>query len=384
MKFLTYIIGLILVGTRIYGQTFTPASATAVTNNGFVTAVIVNNGGSGYTDPPSVTFTGGGGGTGAAAYSVISNGSVSQIIVTNAGFDYSSVPTVVIASPGDYSFSSGNAYITVPDSPSLDSTTNQVTVECWFNLSAPATDWTSLVSKEDESYAFSGYDLRFSLGDTIFGGILVQPSVILQNPLKTRVPFPDWHHCAMQFDGTNFSVWLDGSMIYSTNDPSPYVTNSNPLSIGSQNSGFRLFYGLIDEVRVSKTIRYTAPFNPALRFTSDSNTVALYHFDEGGGSIVHDSSGNGNDGTIFGILASAWSTNIAVVVPESVFIHKAVYVDFSNLIIGTNYQLQITTNLYGGTWSNFGAPFTATSPTMGYSNYFNVDDWSSLFFRLSP
>jgi hypothetical protein len=38
--------------------------------------------------------------------------------------------------------------------------------------------------------------------------------------------------------------------------------------------------------------------NPVLQ--SDANTVALWHFDEGSGSVVSDASGNGNDGTIGG------------------------------------------------------------------------------------
>ncbi|MBM4166976.1 MAG: LamG domain-containing protein, partial [Ignavibacteria bacterium] len=35
-------------------------------------------------------------------------------------------------------------------------------------------------------------------------------------------------------------------------------------------------------------------------YTTDSNTVALYHFDETGGNVVADASGNGNNGTATG------------------------------------------------------------------------------------
>lgn len=64
----------------------------------------------------------------------------------------------------------------------------------------------------------------------------------------------------------------------------------------------------------------------------------------------------------------------------SINIVKAVTVSFSNLTIGTNYQLQVTTDI--NSWTNFGTSFTATNTFMIYSNYWNVSDWNELFFRL--
>ena len=40
-------------------------------------------------------------------------------------------------------------------------------------------------------------------------------------------------------------------------------------------------------------------------FQPDQYTVALYHFNEGSGTTIHDASGNGNDGTIHG---ATWTT----------------------------------------------------------------------------
>jgi hypothetical protein len=60
---------------------------------------------------------------------------------------------------------------------------------------------------------------------------------------------------------------------------------------------------------------------------------------------------------------------------------NAVQPTFANLILSTNYQLQITTNL-SGTFTNFGSAFTATNNTMIYPQYFNVTNWNQLFFRL--
>jgi len=66
--------------------------------------------------------------------------------------------------------------------------------------------------------------------------------------------------------------------------------------------------------------------------------------------------------------------------PPIVNLVKAVTVNFSYLTVGSNYQLQVSSDL--NSWTNFGTPFTATNSTMIYSNYWNVSDWNQLFFRL--
>jgi hypothetical protein len=381
-----FCVSAILIRSHLDAQPLRTATATAVTYNGFVVGVTVNDGGAGYTFPPNVTFNGVG--SGAGAYSVIASGAVTQIVVTNAGSGYTSVPVVVITAPSTslYSLRSGNAYVTIPDSPSLDSTTNQLTVECWFNrVSTAGSDpWNSAVSKDEDDYGFSGYDLRFN-GSILVGSIQTSPSVGLEGGVPTgnvNPSYPGWHHYAMQYNsGTNFSLWIDGGRIFSTNFVSQLVLSSNPVTIGRQNADLRSFDGYIAEVRISKSIRYTNNFYPQLRFTSDTNTIALYHFDEGSGSIAYDSSGNGNNGTVQG--NSAWSTNVPSISPVTVNLHKAVYVDFSNLSVGITYQLQTTTNLYGGAWNNYGPSFIATNAFMAFSNYWNVSDWNQLYFRLT-
>ncbi len=59
---------------------------------------------------------------------------------------------------------------------------------------------------------------------------------------------------------------------------------------------------------------------------------------------------------------------------------KAVKPSFSNLAAGTNYQLQVSAGL--NIWTNHGTPFTATNTSMVYPQYWDVDNWGSLFFRL--
>ncbi len=60
------------------------------------------------------------------------------------------------------------------------------------------------------------------------------------------------------------------------------------------------FDGWIAETRISSVARYDADFIPTKRFEPDSHTLALYHFDEGLGDVLKDSSGNDHHGKIVG------------------------------------------------------------------------------------
>jgi formylglycine-generating enzyme required for sulfatase activity len=77
-----------------------PATATPMVVNGFVVGITVVDGGSGYTTPPPVTISGGGG-SGATAVATLSNGSVSQITVTATGGGYTGTPTVTVGGPSN-------------------------------------------------------------------------------------------------------------------------------------------------------------------------------------------------------------------------------------------------------------------------------------------
>jgi hypothetical protein len=59
---------------------------------------------------------------------------------------------------------------------------------------------------------------------------------------------------------------------------------------------------------------------------------------------------------------------------------KAFTVDYAHLSIGTNYQLQASTDL--SSWTNYGAPFTATDTNYTNTSYQRISDWGKLFFRL--
>lgn len=74
-----------------------PATAIAQTINGVISEIIITDGGSRYTNTPSILIAGGGG-VGAKAFAVLNNESVTEIILTDPGTGYTNAPSVIIES----------------------------------------------------------------------------------------------------------------------------------------------------------------------------------------------------------------------------------------------------------------------------------------------
>ena len=75
------------------------AFGSASVGGGAITGVAINNGGSGFTSAPTVTFSGGPG-TGATGTAVLTNGVVTGVTVTNPGSGYTEPVIVGIAGGG--------------------------------------------------------------------------------------------------------------------------------------------------------------------------------------------------------------------------------------------------------------------------------------------
>jgi hypothetical protein len=119
-----------------------------------------------------------------------------------------------------------------------------------------------------------------------------------------------WHHVAVtrRLSDGQMSIFVDGALQAQADGPDGDLsyrdgrTTTYPddpfLVIGAEKhdtdyTTYPSFSGWIDEVRLSDTLRYTASFTaPASPFSTDANTLALYHFDEGFGNTIHDSSSN--------------------------------------------------------------------------------------------
>lgn len=135
----------------------------------------------------------------------------------------------------------------------------------------------------------------------------------------TNVANNRWHHIAVTRSSATglMRIFIDGKIDASATGPAGNVSyrngratsypNSDPyLVLGAEKHdagpGYPSYSGYMDELRISKSIRYTARFTrPTTPFAADANTVALYHFDEGpagkcAGAILDSSTAGTSDG----------------------------------------------------------------------------------------
>ncbi len=150
------------------------------------------------------------------------------------------------------------------------------------------------------------------------------------------VPAGVWTHVVGVRVAGKLNLYINGSPAGSVSValPPDYSRGFVPKIGGNSGAGTDNYAGLIDDIRI---------YNRAL---SASEVQQLYVIESG----------------------------------PRVDLIKAVKPSFSNLFLGTNYQLQVSSNL--NTWTNQGAAFTATNSSMASPQYFDVDSWNELFFRL--
>lgn len=211
----------------------------------------------------------------------------------------------------------GSNYFEVPQHSSLDKDIGStLTVEAWVNPSEnndPCNNSYQILNKEN-SYEIA---IRTTEGKFM---VAIWPMDVDSgtwdwNDSEAVIPVNTWTHVAATWDGLIARTFVNGKFLKSfdqwtgpggakgvLNLPDP----PEPLRVGRRGAGgdcHQPFAGLIDEVRISKVVRYTeAGFAlPTKEFEPDADTVALYHFNEADvNGVVKDASKFGNNGKLFG------------------------------------------------------------------------------------
>lgn len=121
---------------------------------------------------------------------------------------------------------------------------------------------------------------------------------------KTQVSTNAWHHVAGVFDGAEVRLYVDGELTASKAGKGKRKLNDLPLMIGAdvtkEATPDSFFDGRIDEIRVSKSARYTENFTPQRRFVPDADALLLLHMDAEIGPWTYDGSGRGKHVTRIG------------------------------------------------------------------------------------
>jgi len=221
------------------------------------------------------------------------------------------------------------------------------TISTWFNAFDMANPWPTLLAETNGTLLMeivgqtSNAQPPTRIGD--FAAYDAGPPNIHQwywfMERFQQTPLNTYCQIVITKAGTNVVMYLNSQITVTSQAVSSSHTPSvQHLIIGKQQiagpSAYSTFHGVIDDIRI---------YNRAL---SASEVTALYEIESG----------------------------------PRVDLIKAVKPSFSKLTLTTNYQLQISTDM--STWTNYGSAFTATNTSMIYPQYFDVDNWGQLFFRI--
>ena len=237
-----------------------------------------------------------------------------------------------------YYFNGTSAYITAPLTNTIFN--GDFTASVWFNVSNLTHGWPGLLDEQNAGFRLqlAGDDCGcsepehlVSYSSTTAGGgqnWLLVPS--------QKAPVNQFQQVIVTKAGINVTMFVNGQVAATNQVANSTSQAGGYLSIGVQYdlTSYTFFSGVLDDVRI---------YNRAL---SINEVAQLFAFE-----------------------------SIPIV-----NVRKAVYLDSSNLRAGTNYQVQVTSDLIN--WTNFGAVFTATNSYWRSTNYWDVANWNQLFFRL--
>jgi hypothetical protein len=235
-----------------------------------------------------------------------------------------------------YFFNGTNSFITFTKPPTTN--VDNISMFCWLNPAVlPQWGIALKLGYSDGNLPCNGYGLGIGSGVTEHSSTLFSENACIKW-VSSGVVFGAtgrWDHVGfIRQNGTDY-FYLDGNLVASQQVATPAAPTAFCIGtlLGSDQLN-AVFNGSIDDVRVYE------------RALSSDEVRQLYQSKAG---------------------------------PQVTLI-KAVVPSFSHLFVGTNYQLQVSTDM--SSWTNQGQVFTATNASMLYPQYFSVEDWSDLFFRL--
>jgi len=204
------------------------------------------------------------------------------------------------------SFNGAGAHVTIPGTgqplTSLPLGGTPRTVELWMSVKAPpALDW----SPNHSPFVYGGTSNLQTFGVDMDAYPLMElyvtppSSSLLFNVAPKDEP---WFHIAATYDGALLHAIVNGLERGTKSPGALLATTASFLQIGGA-IGRNFFVGMIDEVRLWSVARTEAQVKQTMsvRLRGDEpGLVGYWHFDEGSGATLIDSSPKRNDGKIEG------------------------------------------------------------------------------------
>jgi hypothetical protein len=138
--------------------------------------------------------------------------------------------------------------------------TGNFTIEFWFKTNS-STQYAQMIGNET-SGGSSGFTLLINNNTSTGGQIAVyRAGSLVVSSSSGDWSDDEWHHLAFVRSGTTVTLYLDGTSYGSATDANSYTGAAYFIGTNNAFSG-RDLLGYIDELRITKGVRYSAAFTP--------------------------------------------------------------------------------------------------------------------------
>ncbi len=192
----------------------------------------------------------------------------------------------------------GGDYVNVVSASSLNPT-SAISISAWIKASTVSgTD--QIVAK----FGTGGGDRQYAL--ELDGGILgmfirkSDDSNWVSAVDTVAVSTGSWYHAVGTFDGSYVRVYKNGILVGTSTQYTGTINSGTGQPVHTGGFSGNYFDGIIDEARIYNRALSATEILEHFRgkYTDNSGTVGLWHFDENTGYTAYDSSSNGNNGTL--------------------------------------------------------------------------------------
>ncbi|PYR58404.1 MAG: hypothetical protein DMF91_17310, partial [Acidobacteria bacterium] len=263
--------------------------------------------------------------------------------------------------------------VTFGPAPSLGVTT--FTLETWFRRDGPGATATTgsggivavpLVTKGMAEAEGDNRDTNYFLGidgkRRVLAADFEDNATGANHPALGVTPICDgiWYHAAATYDGTTWRLYLNGNleaqMVVGAFTPRSDSIQHAALGSALNSSGNAggAFLGALDEVRIWNVARNAADIQSTMAapLPIAAGLIGRWSLDEGGGTAIVDSTGNGNTGTLLnGVSWTAGTPFVSTPTPPGA------------------YALHLKGTSTAADYVSFG-----TAPSLGAST-FTVETW---------
>ena len=150
------------------------------------------------------------------------------------------------------SFDGVNDYITIPNSASTNISGSALTLSMWINPQPLAGGDSVIIGKfwnTTQSSPYYQYGLELGGGNRtdFYVGTASGPLVAVGG---TTLPFNQWSHLAITFDGTQVKTYVNGALVNTQALSATITARGNPMNIGADASPAQFNKGSLDDLRI--------------------------------------------------------------------------------------------------------------------------------------